>query len=190
MQAATAMLEGCGAKVEVLGFTTAGWRGGRARELWHSSGRPEFPGRLCALLHIIYKAADEPLHDGIGWDAMLNGGALYENVDGEALEWAASRLLKQPESDRLLIVLSDGAPVDDSTLDANGGSILHRHVLEVTDRLTSTAELRLGGVGVGHDVSAYYTASKAVGELNELPTALASLLAELLQITKPQSECR
>lgn len=180
MQATGAALEDRGAKVEVLGFTTAGWRGGRARELWHSSGRPEYPGRLCALLHIIYKSFDEPMHQGIAWEAMLNGGALYENVDGEALDWAAGRLLKRAEANRLLIILSDGAPVDDSTLHANGVSILHRHVLEVADRLSSNLEMRVGGVGIGHDVSPYYRASTAAGELDELPAAIAKLLVDLL----------
>ena len=122
------------AKVEVLGFTTAGWRGGNARKKWITENQPKYPGRLCALMHIVYKAADDQRFDDAAFSTMLNAGMLYENIDGEALEWAERRLLERPEKHKILAVFSDGAPVDDSTLTQNGPSILYRHITEVIDR--------------------------------------------------------
>ncbi len=169
------------AKVEVLGFTTAGWRGGFARKKWITENRPKYPGRLCALMHVVYKAADDKRFEDAAFSTMLNPGMLYENIDGEALEWAERRLLDRPEKQKILAVFSDGAPVDDSTLTQNGPSILYRHITEVIDRLETTKPVTLGAVGVNYRVDQYYANSVSAENLAELPQASADLLKSLLQ---------
>lgn len=167
------------AKVEVLGFTTAGWRGGFARKKWIAEKRPKYPGRLCALMHIVYKAADDERFDDAAFSTMLNPGVLYENVDGEALEWAERRLLERTEKHKFLVVFSDGAPVDDSTLTQNGPSILYRHITEVIDRLESTKPVTLGAVGVNYRVDQFYAISESAENLALLPQASADLIKKL-----------
>lgn len=171
-----------GAKVEVLGFTTAGWRGGFARKKWIAENRPKYPGRLCALMHIIYKAADDERFEDEAFSAMLNAGMLYENIDGEALEWAERRLLERPEKQKILAVFSDGAPVDDSTLTQNGPSILYRHITKVIDRLETTKTVTLGAVGVNFRVDEFYATSDSAEDLAELPRSSANLIRRLLKI--------
>lgn len=166
----------CGAKVEVLGFSTAGWQGGFARQAWLAAKRPKRPGRLCALLHIIYKSADCAEFDNESWRVMLNSNLLRENVDGEALEWAERRLLLRPERQKMLMVLSDGAPVDDSTLMENGPSYLVRHLKSVIERLQSNNHLILGAVGLNYRVSDYYKLSTAVNSADELMPAMLDLV--------------
>lgn len=170
------------AKVEILGFTTAGWRGGFARDKWIAENRPKYPGRLCALMHIVYEAADDERLEDAAFCTMLNPGILYENVDGEALEWAERRLLERPEKQKILVVFSDGAPVDDSTLTENGPSILYRHITEVIDRLETTKAITLGAVGVNYRVDQYYANSASAENLAELPEASADLIKKLIEI--------
>lgn len=167
------------AKVEVLGFTTAGWRGGFSRKKWIAENRPRYPGRLCALMHIIYKAADDERFEDAAFSTMLNPGVLYENIDGEALEWAERRLLERTEKHKFLVVFSDGAPVDDSTLTQNGPSILYRHITEVIDRLESTKPVTLGAVGVNYRVDQFYATSESAENLAALPQASADLIKKL-----------
>lgn len=157
-----------GAVVEVLGFTTAGWHGGFARQQWLNKGRPRYPGRLCAVMHIVHKAADEDQLDNVAFRAMLNPGILYENVDGEAIEWAERRLLGLPAKRKLLLVISDGAPVDDSTLSQNGPSILGRHILQVIERIEAEKRVELGGVGINYRVGEFYRNSAFVEDLSKL----------------------
>lgn len=168
------------AKVEVLGFTTAGWRGGFSRKKWIAENRPRYPGRLCALMHIIYKAADDERFEDAAFRTMLNPGVLYENIDGEALEWSERRLLERPEKQKILAVFSDGAPVDDSTLSQNGPSILYRHITEVIDRIENTKSVTLGAVGVNYRVEQFYTTSESAEDLARLPHASAKLIKELI----------
>lgn len=168
------------AKVEVLGFTTAGWRGGFARKKWIAENRPRYPGRLCALMHIVYKAADDGQFEDNAFSTMLNPGVLYENIDGEALLWAERRILERPEKQKILAVFSDGAPVDDSTLAQNGPSILYRHIKEVIDRLETTKPVTLGAVGVNYRVDQFYAISESAEDLAELPHASANLIKKLI----------
>lgn len=145
-----------GTAVEIAGYTTAGWRGGFARQKWLVADQPERPGRLCATLHVIYKAFDEPRLRVDAWRQMLNPNLLRENVDGEALEWAEHRLCARPEKRRVLLVLSEGAPVDDSTLLENGPSYMIHHLNQVIGRLERSAELELLALGLGYDLEDYY----------------------------------
>jgi cobaltochelatase CobT len=165
-----------GAKVELLGYTTAGWKGGFARSRWIKQGRPNHPGRLCALMHIVYKAADEGQLDDSAFEAMLNPGIIYENIDGEAIEWAERRLLAQPERQKILIVISDGAPVDDSTLTQNGPSILWRHIKQVIGRIETERAISLGAIGINFQVSGFYSNSVAAENLDELPIITADFV--------------
>jgi cobaltochelatase CobT len=157
-------LENTGALTEVLGFTTRQWKGGRSRQDWLNDGKPPRPGRLNDLLHIIYKRTDE--HPTSGWiygmAALLCPSHLKENIDGEAIAWARRRLLLQSAPDRLLIVISDGAPVDDSTLQANGPSYLERHLLHVIEDINRRNDIRLIGIGLGYDLSRYLPKSVVV----------------------------
>lgn len=175
-------LERCGVKCEILGFTTRGWKGGKAREKWADSGRPENPGRLNDLRHIIYKAADTPwrrarTHLGL----MLKEGLLKENIDGEALVWAYNRLISRPEERKILIVISDGAPVDDSTLSVNPSNLLERDLMNVVDWVEHRSHIELSAIGIGHDVSRYYARAITIANVETLAEALASRLAELFQ---------
>src|SRR5207247_2687416 len=150
-------LERCGVKVEILGFTTRAWKGGQSREAWLAAGKPANSGRLNDLRHIIYKSADAPWRrsrKNLG--LMLREGILKENIDGEAILWACERLLARPEQRRILMVISDGAPVDDSTLSLNNGSYLDRHLREVIARVETHLPIELVAIGIGHDVTRYY----------------------------------
>ncbi len=175
-------LERCGVKCEILGFTTRGWKGGQSREKWVAAGRPENPGRLNDLRHIIYKSADTPwrrarTHLGL----MLKEGLLKENIDGEALVWAYNRLVARPEERKILIVISDGAPVDDSTLSVNSSNMLERDLMNVVHWIEGRSHIELSAIGIGHDVSRYYDRAITVASVETLAQALVTRLAELFQ---------
>lgn len=166
-----------GVPLALLGFTTVGWRGGQPREQWLRKRRPERPGRLCALLHLTYQQFGEALSEA-DWRLMLNPGILFENIDGEALAWAHDSLRARPERRKLLIVVSDGAPVDDATLTANGLEYLERHLRTVIAQVDTDPEVELAAVGIGCDVSHYYRRSRAAADAD----ALAPLLVELVEV--------
>ncbi|WP_395371524.1 cobaltochelatase CobT-related protein [Komagataeibacter diospyri] len=175
-------LERCAVKVEVLGFTTRAWKGGRSRELWVQEGKPENPGRLNDLRHIIYKAADMPwrrARRNLG--LMLREGLLKENIDGEALLWAQRRLAARPEGRRILMVISDGAPVDDSTLSANPGSYLENHLREVIAHIETRTSTELLAIGIGHDVTRYYRRAVTITDPEELGGTMMKKLSELFE---------
>ena len=173
-------LERCGVKVEILGFTTRAWKGGQSRERWIAAGKPREPGRLNDLRHIVYKAADMPwrrARRNLG--LMLREGLLKENIDGEALGWAYRRLLDRRESRRILMVISDGAPVDDSTLSVNSGSYLERHLREVIAEVEKTRAVELIAIGIGHDVTRYYRRAVTITDAEELGGIMLAKLSEL-----------
>jgi len=173
-------LERCAVKVEVLGFTTRAWKGGQARERWVAEGKPRNPGRLNDLRHIIYKAADAPwrrARKNIG--LMLREGLLKENIDGEALQWAYKRLLARPEHRRILMVISDGAPVDDSTLSVNPGNYLEKHLRETIRDIENRNLVELIAIGIGHDVTRYYRRAVTIVDAEELGGTMMTKLAEL-----------
>jgi len=173
-------LERCGVKVEVLGFTTKAWKGGQAREAWQAEGKPTSPGRLNDLRHIVYKAADAPwrrVRRNLG--LMLREGILKENIDGEALLWAHDRLLARPELRRILMVISDGAPVDDSTLSANSGNILEKHLREVIATIENRSPVELAAIGIGHDVTRYYRRAVTIMDAEELGGTMMQQLTDL-----------
>jgi len=162
-------LERCGVKVEILGFTTRAWKGGKAREQWERDGRPANPGRLNDLRHIVYKGADTPYRRAKRTLAlMLREGILKENIDGEALLWAHQRLMARCERRRILMVISDGAPVDDSTLSANNGIYLERHLRDVIAWIEATSPIQLTAIGIGHDVTRYYRRAVTIVDAEEL----------------------
>lgn len=171
-----------GCKVEVLGFTTTSWRGGLSRRLWKSRFKPPNPGRLCDLLHVIYQSADDMRASGrgFGFKPMLRPDLPKENVDGEALEWAASRLLARPEKRKFLVVLSDGAPVDDATLSANGLDYLDRHLKEVVAHLESDPRLEVAAVGIGFDARDYYARAVSVQAIEDIGTSVITLVRDML----------
>ncbi|MFT9060606.1 MAG: cobaltochelatase subunit CobT, partial [Acetobacter orientalis] len=172
-------LERCGVKVEILGFTTRAWKGGQSREKWLKDGKPEAPGRLNDLRHIIYKAADLPWRRArANMGLMLREGLLKENIDGEALLWAWRRLKSRPESRKILMVISDGAPVDDSTLSVNPASYLEDHLREVIHMIENRSPVELSAIGIGHDVGRYYQRAVTITDAEELGgTMLQSLSA-------------
>ncbi|WP_029075543.1 cobaltochelatase subunit CobT [Kaistia adipata] len=173
-------LERCGVKVEILGFTTRAWKGGQSREAWLQAGKPAAPGRLNDLRHIIYKAADAPwrrARRNLG--LMMREGLLKENIDGEALDWAHQRLLARPEQRRILMMISDGAPVDDSTLSVNTGNYLERHLRYVIDEIENRSPVELIAIGIGHDVTRYYRRAVTIVDAEELAGAMTEKLAEL-----------
>ncbi len=173
-------LERCGVKVEILGFTTRAWKGGQSREQWLADGKPANPGRLNDLRHIIYKTADSPWrHARRNLGLMMREGLLKENIDGEALSWAHSRLLGRPEQRRILMVISDGAPVDDSTLSVNSGNYLERHLRQVIDGIENRSPVELLAIGIGHDVTRYYRHAITLVDAEELGGAIMEKLAEL-----------
>lgn len=175
-------LERCGVKVEILGFTTRAWKGGRARERWLADGKPSNPGRLNELRHIIYKTADMPYRRGRrNLGLMLREGLLKENIDGEALLWAHERLLGRPEQRRILMVISDGAPVDDSTLSVNSGNYLDRHLREVIGWIESISPIELVAIGIGHDVTRYYRRAVTIVDAEQLGGIMTEKLAELFE---------
>jgi cobaltochelatase CobT len=173
-------LERCGVKVEILGFTTRAWKGGQSREAWLQAGKPASPGRLNDLRHIIYKAADAPwrrARKNLG--LMMREGLLKENIDGEALDWAHKRLLVRPEQRRILMMISDGAPVDDSTLSVNPGNYLERHLRHVIEDIETRSPVELIAIGIGHDVTRYYRRAVTIVDAEELGGAMTEKLAEL-----------
>ncbi len=175
-------LERCGVKVEILGFTTKAWKGGQAREKWLSEGKTANPGRLNDLRHIIYKSADEPLRrarKNLG--LMMREGLLKENIDGEALIWAHNRLLARNEQRRILMVISDGAPVDDSTLSVNSGNYLEKHLRQVITDIEARSPVELIAIGIGHDVTRYYKKAVTIIDAEELGGAMTEKLAELFE---------
>ena len=176
-------LERCGVQTEVLGFTTRGWKGGQSREAWLAAGRPTSPGRLNDLRHIVYKRADEPYrHARRNLGLMMREGLLKENIDGEALLWAHNRLIARPEERRILMVISDGAPVDDSTASANGGSYLERHLRQVIDWIEKRSTVELIAIGIGHDVTRYYTRAVTIMDADQLAGAMMEQLAQLFDM--------
>jgi cobaltochelatase CobT len=175
-------LERCGVKVELLGFTTRAWKGGLSRESWLQSGKPANPGRLNDLRHIIYKAADAPwrrARKNLG--LMMREGLLKENIDGEALDWAHKRLLGRSEQRKILMVISDGAPVDDSTLSVNAGSYLERHLRHVIAEIETRSPVELIAIGIGHDVTRYYRRAVTIVDAEELGGVMTEKLAELFE---------
>ncbi len=184
-------LERCGVKVEILGFTTKAWKGGQAREKWLGEGKPPNPGRLNDLRHIIYKAADEPwrrARKNLG--LMMREGLLKENIDGEALIWAHNRLLARQEQRRILMVISDGAPVDDSTLSVNSGNYLEKHLRQVINDIESRSPIELIAVGIGHDVTRYYKRAVTIIDAEELGGAMTEKLAELFEEHEAEKPAR
>jgi cobaltochelatase CobT len=173
-------LERCGVKVEILGFTTRAWKGGQSRERWIAGGKPASPGRLNDLRHIIYKSADAPLRrarKNLG--LMLREGILKENIDGEALRWAYNRLQARTEQRRILMVISDGAPVDDSTLSVNPGNYLEKHLREVIGEIENRSGVELIAIGIGHDVTRYYRRAVTIVDAEQLGGTMMEKLAEL-----------
>ena len=169
-----------GAKTEILGFSTAGWHGGFPALKWREAGKPKRPGRLCALLHVIYKSADDEALSTESWKALLNPNVLRENIDGEAIEWARARMRLRPESHKVLLIISDGAPVDDMTLMHNGPSYLVKHFHQVVEAIRSDASITMGGIGIGCDVNRFYEPSVTVRVAEEIPTAVAEILGVML----------
>jgi cobaltochelatase CobT len=175
-------LERCGVKVEILGFTTRAWKGGQAREQWLQAGKPANPGRLNDLRHIIYKAGDAPWRRSRrNLGLMLREGLLKENIDGEALAWAHQRLLARPENRKILMMISDGAPVDDSTLSVNPANYLERHLRQVIEEVEIRSPVELIAIGIGHDVTRYYRRAVTIVDAEELAGAMTEKLAELFE---------
>jgi cobaltochelatase CobT len=173
-------LERCSVKAEILGFTTRAWKGGQAREKWIADGKPPGPGRLNDLRHVIYKSADEPwrrTRKNLG--LMMREGLLKENIDGEALIWAHTRLMARPEQRRILMVISDGAPVDDSTLSVNTGNYLERHLRHVIREIEEKSSVELAAIGIGHDVTRYYRRAVTIVDAEQLGGAMTSQLISL-----------
>jgi cobaltochelatase CobT len=178
-------LERCGVKVEILGFTTRAWKGGQSREQWLAAGKPANPGRLNDLRHIVYKSADAPwrrARKNLG--LMLREGILKENIDGEALLWAHNRLLPRGEDRRILMVISDGAPVDDSTLSVNPGNYLERHLRDVIDWIELRSPVELVAIGIGHDVTRYYRRAVTIVDADQLGGTMMEQLASLFDEDK------
>jgi len=173
-------LERCGVKTEVLGFTTRAWKGGQSRETWLAAGRPPQPGRLNDIRHIVYKKADEPWRRArTNLGLMMREGLLKENIDGEALLWAHARLMARPEERRILMVISDGAPVDDSTLSVNSGSYLERHLRQVIGWIEGKSPVELVAIGIGHDVTRYYARAVTIMDAEQLGGTIIEQLAAL-----------
>lgn len=183
-------LERCDVKVEILGFTTRAWKGGRAREEWLANGRSQQPGRLNDLRHIIYKSADAPwrrVRDNLG--LMMKEGLLKENIDGEALEWAHRRMANRPEARKILMVISDGAPVDDSTLSVNPANFLEKHLRDVIAMVEKRRAVELLAIGIGHDVTRYYERAVTITDAEQLAGAITEQLAALFD-TDPRARAR
>ena len=175
-------LEKCSVKVEILGFTTKNWKGGKSREFWNKKGKPKTPGRLNDLRHIIYKGADShwrQCKNNLG--LMLKEGLLKENIDGEAISWAFNRLKKRKEERKILMVISDGAPVDDSTLSVNSGDFLEKHLKKMVKFIEDKTEIEILAIGIGHDVSRYYNRAIKITDVNELGDVMISQLSELFK---------
>ncbi len=178
-------LERCSVKVEILGFTTKNWKGGKSREFWNNEGKPKSPGRLNDLRHIVYKGADahwRQAKNNLG--LMLKEGLLKENIDGEAINWAFSRLKKRKEERKILMVISDGAPVDDSTLSVNSGDFLEKHLKKIVKFIEEKTEIEILAIGIGHDVSRYYNRAIKITDVNELGDVMISQLSDLFDAKK------
>ena len=176
-------LERCGVKTEILGFTTRAWKGGHTREKWLADGKPQQPGRLNDLRHIVYKQADEPwrrARRNLG--LMMREGLLKENIDGEALMWAHTRLLARPEDRRILMVISDGAPVDDSTLSVNRAGYLEAHLRKVIDWIEKASPVQLVAIGIGHDVTRYYKRAVTIMDVEQLGGTMIGQMADLFEV--------
>ena len=183
-------LERCNVKVEVLGFTTRAWKGGQSREAWLNEGRAQLPGRLNDLRHIIYKSADAPMRrtrDNLG--LMMKEGLLKENIDGEALEWAHRRLAARKEARKILMVISDGAPVDDSTLSVNPANYLEKHLRDVIAMVERRKAVELLAIGIGHDVTRYYDRAVTITDVDQLAGAMTEQLAALFD-SDPRARAR
>lgn len=179
-------LERCGVKVEILGFTTRAWKGGHAREAWLKAGKPSEPGRLNDLRHIIYKTADSPWRRAkMSLALMMREGLLKENIDGEALAWAHSRLISRPEQRRILMMISDGAPVDDSTLSVNSSGYLEDHLRQVIEEIETRSPVELMAIGIGHDVTRYYRRAVTITDPSELAGAMMENLVSLFEENLP-----
>lgn len=180
VRTAEPFLDQLGIGIEILGQTTVSWHGGRSRKAWIAAGRPANPGRLCDLLHIVYRTADERSFALRALEPMLRPDLLKENVDGEAILWAASRLHERPEPTKILVVISDGAPVDDSTLHENDEGILYDHFKSVIKELQDDGEIVLGAVGIGYSVGHLYKTAEEVDTPDDLGGALIALLEKLI----------
>ncbi|MCZ4351111.1 cobaltochelatase subunit CobT [Roseovarius aestuarii] len=183
-------LERCNVKVEILGFTTRAWKGGQSREAWLGEGRPQLPGRLNDLRHIIYKSADTPMRrtrQNLG--LMMKEGLLKENIDGEALEWAHRRMLARREARKILMVISDGAPVDDSTLSVNPANYLEKHLRDVIGMVEKRKAVELLAIGIGHDVTRYYDRAVTITDVDQLAGAMTEQLAALFD-SDPRARAR
>jgi len=184
-------LERCGVKVEILGFTTRAWKGGQSREAWLAAGKPASPGRLNDLRHIIYKTADAPWRRAKRSLAlMMREGLLKENIDGEALSWAHKRLMARPEQRRILMMISDGAPVDDATLSVNSGSYLEHHLRAVIEEIETRSPVELIAIGIGHDVTRYYSRAVTITDPSELAGAMTDKLVELFEENQEMPQAR
>jgi cobaltochelatase CobT len=184
-------LERCGVKVEILGFTTRAWKGGQSREAWITAGKPPMPGRLNDLRHIIYKAADAPWRrakKNLG--LMMREGLLKENIDGEALTWAHERLIARPEQRRILMVISDGSPVDDSTQSANAALYLDKHLRQVIERIETQSPVELIAIGIGHDVTRWYRRAVTIVDVEQLAGVMIEKLAELFEAAPKETSGR
>ena len=178
-------LERCSVKVEILGFTTKNWKGGQSRELWNKNLKPKTPGRLNDLKHIIYKGADthwRQVKNNLGM--MLKEGLLKENIDGEAISWAYNRIKKRKEERKILMIISDGAPVDDSTLSVNSGDFLEKHLKKMVKFIENKTEIEVLAIGIGHDVSRYYDKAIKITDVNELGDVMISQLSSLFETKK------
>ncbi|WP_434287877.1 cobaltochelatase subunit CobT [Celeribacter sp. SCSIO 80788] len=183
-------LERCNVKVEVLGFTTRAWKGGLSREEWLAAGRPQQPGRLNDLRHIIYKSADAPMRrTRANLGLMMKEGLLKENIDGEALEWAHRRIAARPEARKILMVISDGAPVDDSTLSVNPANYLEKHLRDVIAMVEKRRQVELLAIGIGHDVTRYYNRAVTITDAEQLAGAMTEQLASLFD-SDPRARAR
>jgi len=178
-------LERCSVKVEILGFTTKNWKGGQSREEWNKNNKPKNPGRLNDLRHIIYKSADTHWRQSKkNLGLMLKEGLLKENIDGEAIQWAYSRLSKRKEDRKILMIISDGAPVDDSTLSVNSGDFLEKHLKKMVKFIENRSEVEILAIGIGHDVSRYYSKAIKITDVQELGDVMISELSELFDNKK------
>lgn len=176
----SATLERCGVRVEILGFTTCAWKGGSSREKWVAGGYPINPGRLNDLRHIVYKSADVPWRQArVNLGLMMRKGLLKENIDGEALQWAHGRLLQRPEQRRILMMISDGAPIDDSTLSTNPGRFLERHLRHVIAQIERQKDVELVAIGIGHDVRQYYSRATTIHDVAQLADVMTTQFLEL-----------
>ena len=178
-------LERCSVKVEILGFTTKNWKGGQSREEWNNKGKEKNPGRLNDLRHIVYKSADTQWRqskNNLG--LMLKEGLLKENIDGEAIQWAFNRIKKRREERKVLMVISDGAPVDDSTLSVNSGNYLEKHLKKIVKYIENKSEVEILAIGIGHDVSRYYNKAIKISDVQELGDVMINQLSSLFKNKK------